>query len=103
MTLPDCMIWPSEPCDAYAAAQARILELEAELAQARAERGALRAIVREFVQLEDDDHELTQERLYGKPHTPAYKERELYYRQRRIEFVRRARAIDAARAKEQRT
>lgn len=74
----------------------------AELAQAREECDALRAVVREFVQLEDDEHELAQERLYGGPHTPAYTERELNYRQRRVEFVRRARAaLDAARAKEQ--
>lgn len=60
--------------------------------RAEAERDALRECVRELVACADESDSLAAERLYGKPHTPEYKTRELDHRQRSIEAWKAARA-----------
>lgn len=60
--------------------------------RAEAERDALLEVVRELVACDDESNNLAAARLYGKPHMPEYKARELDYRQRKIEAWRAARA-----------
>lgn len=60
--------------------------------RAEAECDALRECVRELVACADESDSLAAERLYGKPHTPEYKTRELDHRQRSIEAWKAARA-----------
>lgn len=83
-----------EACGASEALTAAVIAVTAIYQHAERvldERDAALTLVAELVQIEDDDHELTVERLYGKPHTPEHKARELDLRQRRLEAWRAAR------------
>lgn len=86
--------WEADARDAdrYSVPLYRAAALDAALERLRAERAALRECVRELVACADESDSLAAERLYGKPHTPEYKTRELDHRQRSIEAWKAARA-----------